>query len=138
LGWSAAAGLAGGALVPASIPVLVPVLVTDPDVRALTATVLLLVALFQPLNGAVFLLDGVLIGAGDGRYLALAGLVTTAVFLAAAAAGLALAGGTGGGLGAGGGLVALWWAIGLYMAARLAALGLRIRTGAWIVTGAVR
>jgi putative MATE family efflux protein len=132
LGWSAAAGLAGGALVLASIPVLVPVLVTDPDVRALTATVLLLVALFQPLNGAVFLLDGVLIGAGDGRYLALAGLVTTAVFLAAAAAGLALAGGTGGGL------VTLWWAIGLYMAARLAALGLRIRTGAWIVTGAVR
>lgn len=38
----------------------------------------------------------------------------------------------------GGGLVALWLAIGVWMAARLVTLGLRARQDAWLVTGAVR
>ena len=42
--------------------------------------VLLLVAVFQPVAGVVFVLDGVLIGAGDGTYLAWAGVVVLAVF----------------------------------------------------------
>ena len=43
---------------------------SDPAVRDLLAPVLLVAALGQPIAGVVFVLDGVLIGAGDGRYLA--------------------------------------------------------------------
>ena len=43
---------------------------TGADVRAaLTSNLFLLVALIQPLNGIVFVLDGLLIGARDTRYL---------------------------------------------------------------------
>jgi Na+-driven multidrug efflux pump len=76
----------------------------------------------------VFVLDGVLIGAGDMAYLALAGVVQTAAFLPSAWLVSAY----------GGGLVALWSAIGVWMAARLVTLGLRARSDAWLVTGAVR
>ncbi len=47
---------------------------------------LLIVVAQQPAAGVVFVLDGVLIGAGDQDYLALAGLATLAVFGVAAAA----------------------------------------------------
>jgi Na+-driven multidrug efflux pump len=89
---------------------------------------LVVVALLQPAAGIVFVLDGVLIGAGDMRYLAVAGVLTMAVFLPTAWLVHAL----------GGGLVALWLAIGVWMAARLLTLGLRARGDAWLVTGAVR
>ena len=42
---------------------------------------LLIVALHQPVSGVVFVLDGVLIGAGDGRYLAWAGVVNLVCFI---------------------------------------------------------
>ena len=48
--------------------------------RDLLVPVLLVAAVFQPVAGVVFVLDGVLIGAGDGRYLAWGGLVVLAVF----------------------------------------------------------
>ena len=41
--------------------------------------VLLVAAVAQPVAGVVFVLDGVLIGAGDGRYLAWGGIVVLAV-----------------------------------------------------------
>ena len=89
---------------------------------------LLVVALTQPVCGVVFVLDGVLMGAGDGPYLAWAMLGTLAVFAPVALAVPAL----------GGGLTALWWAMTLMMLTRLAFLWLRARSGRWIVTGAVR
>ena len=55
---------------------------------------LLVAALGQPIAGVVFVLDGVLIGAGDGRYLAWGGLLVLAAYAPAAllaAAGPALA-----------------------------------------------
>ena len=52
----------------------VPLFTDDAEVRALLSSVLVVAALFQPVSGVVFALDGVLIGAGDGRYLALAGV----------------------------------------------------------------
>lgn len=76
----------------------------------------------------VFVLDGVLMGAGDGRYLAWAMLVTLAVFAPVALLVPSL----------GGGLTALWWAMTLMMAVRLVTLWLRTRSGRWIVTGATR
>ncbi|GAA2719028.1 MATE family efflux transporter [Actinocorallia aurantiaca] len=97
-----------------------------PEVSALLLQALLVVALIQPLGGLTFVLDGVLIGAGDMEYLAWAGVFTLAAFLPAAR------------LVAGHGVAALWLALGWWMAVRMLTLGARARTGAWLVTGAVR
>jgi Na+-driven multidrug efflux pump len=109
-------------------PLYVPLFTPDHAVRALLSGVLLLVAAWQPVSGVVFVLDGVLIGAGDNRFLAVASVATTAVFAACALTARA----------AGGGLTGLWLAIGVFMVARLAALGLRARSPAWAVVGARR
>src|SRR5699024_8567541 len=105
----------------------------DPAVRATVGTVLLVLAAAQPLSGWVFVLDGVLIGAGDAGYLAWAGLANLVVYLPAAWAVASLAGG------GATGLVWLWVAYaGAYMAARAVTLGLRYRGNRWLVTGAAR
>jgi Na+-driven multidrug efflux pump len=79
----------------------------------------------------VFVLDGVLIGAGDGRYLAAAGMVTLVVYVPAAAAVAAWAPDGAAGLGW------LWAAFaGVFMVARAVATGVRARGTAWMVTGA--
>ena len=126
--WGAVLGCGFAAALVASRPVLVPLFTPDPAVRALLSEVLLVVALHQPLAGVVFVLDGVLIGAGDGRYLAWAGLLTLAAFVPLALAVQML----------GGGLVALWWALAGYLAARLVTLLWRARSDAWLVLGEVR
>jgi putative MATE family efflux protein len=125
--WGVAAGVATGVVVALARPLYVPWFTPDPDVQALLASALLVVALSQPVGGAVFVLDGVLIGAGDMRYLAVAGVATTLVFLPAAWLVLVLDGG----------LSALWWALTVWVVARLVALGWRASTGRWLVTGAV-
>src|SRR6478609_4698920 len=58
----------------------------DPAVRDAVGAALIVVAVSQPLCGWVFVLDGVLIGAGDGVYLAWAGVVNLLAYLPAAAA----------------------------------------------------
>jgi putative MATE family efflux protein len=103
----------------------VPLFTDDPDVRALLSSVLVVAALFQPVNGVVFALDGVLIGAGDGSYLALAGVLTLAAFLPLAVLVLVTHAG----------VVALWWAFGAFMVARLVTLLYRERTDRWLRTG---
>jgi len=126
--WGGLIGLALGVMVAAARPLYVPLFTPDHAVRVLLAQVLLLVAVYQPVSGVVFVLDGVLIGAGDNRFLAAASIATTAVFLVCAAADRA----------AGGGLTGLWLAIGAFMLARLAVLSARARTTAWTVTGVRR
>ena len=44
---------------------------------------LLVAGLLMPIGGVVFLLDGVLIGASEGRYLAWTGIVTLVLYLPA-------------------------------------------------------
>jgi putative MATE family efflux protein len=100
----------------------------DPRVIALAAFVLLFVGAMQPVNAVVFVLDGVLMGAGDMRYLAVSMVAAAALFLAAAAVLV----GTGAGLGW------LWTAVGGLMLARLVALVARVRSDRWLVVGAVR
>jgi Na+-driven multidrug efflux pump len=97
-------------------------------VTHLLLAVLVIVAVQQPIAGVVFVLDGVLIGAGDQDYLALAGLATLAVFGIAAACVHVLHGG----------LVALWIAYSVWLAARFVTLTLRARGSAWLVPGATR
>jgi Na+-driven multidrug efflux pump len=127
-GWGAVYGLVFGAVLLAVRPFLPGVFAVTPGVTGLLLAVLLVAAVQQPVAGVVFVLDGVLIGAGDQNYLALAGLAATAVFAAAALCVHAV----------GGGLVALWLAFSLWMAARFVTLTLRARGTAWLVTGAVR
>ena len=105
----------------------------DPDVRAAVAASLIVVALSQPISGFVFVLDGVLIGAGDGVYLARAGVVTLVAYLpTAAAVALWAPGGAAG-------LVWLWIAFAVvFMGTRAITLGLRYRGDRWLVTGATR
>jgi putative MATE family efflux protein len=126
--WGIACGVLFGLLVLAARPWLPAVFTSDPDVRSRLLAALIVVALLEPVAGVVFVLDGVLIGAGDMAYLAIAGVIQTAAFLPVAWLVRAY----------GGGLVALWLAIGVWMTARLVTLGLRARGEAWLVTGAVR
>ncbi|KUL45876.1 MATE family efflux transporter [Streptomyces sp. NRRL F-4489] len=126
--WGIASGLVLGVLVAAARPLFIPLFTTDPAVRGPLLLTLLVVALTQPVSGVVFILDGVLMGAGDGPYLAGAMVVTLVLFAPVALAVPAL----------GGGLVALWWAMALMMTVRMVTLWLRTRSGRWIVTGASR
>jgi MATE family, multidrug efflux pump len=120
------AGVFAGAVVLLGRPVLPDVFSNDPDVLHLAGFLLVFVAVLQPVNGAVFVLDGLLIGAGDMAFLAKAmvgaALLTAPVAVAVAVLGL--------------GIGWVWGAITVLMLARLAVLALRWRSGAWAVTGA--
>nr|WP_164540796.1 MATE family efflux transporter [Streptomyces abyssomicinicus] len=126
--WGIAAGIALGLLVVVARPLLLPLFTGDATVHDAAFPALIVIALGQPLCGVVFVLDGVLMGAGDGPYLAWAMLATLVVFTPAALLVPAM----------GGGLTALWGAMTLMMAVRLLTLWWRARSGRWIVTGATR
>jgi Na+-driven multidrug efflux pump len=130
--WGVVAGAGLAVLVAAAAPLYARVFTTDPEVRRLLIAALLVVALMQPVAGWVFVLDGVLIGAGDGRYLALASVISVAIFLPAAYAVTVVD------LSELAGQLALWASIGVWMLARLATLAVRVRSPAWLVTGAIR
>lgn len=100
----------------------------DPSVMSLIAAALIVVAVIQPLAGVVFALDGVLIGAGDTRWLAWAQMAMLVAFLPAAW--LVLDRSLG--------LTGLWWALGWFLVVRAVILGWRARGSSWLVTGAVR
>ena len=131
LEWGVLGGAALGVLVAATSGVLGGLFTSAGDVASLLPASLLVLGASVPLCGVVFVLDGVLIGAGDVRYLALAGLASLAVFTPAAvavrlwappgAAGLAV-------------LMAAF-AFG-YLGARAATLLLRARRDRWIQVGA--
>ncbi|MEU8261079.1 MATE family efflux transporter [Micromonospora sp. NPDC048999] len=102
---------------------------SDPQVRDQAMVAWPWFVALQPIGGVVFALDGVLIGAGDVRYLrnltivaALGGFLP-AIWLAY---GLDL------------GLGGIWAGLTLFVALRLVALLLRLRSGGWAVVGAVR
>ncbi|MGW1157560.1 MATE family efflux transporter [Streptomyces sp. NPDC002519] len=126
--WGISAGLALGLLVLVARPLFLPLFTSDTAVHRTALPALVLVALSQPVCGIVFVLDGVLMGAGDGPYLAWAMLLTLAVFAPVALLIPVL----------GGGLTALWAAMTLMMTVRMVTLWLRSRSGRWIVTGATR
>jgi Na+-driven multidrug efflux pump len=123
--WGLSCGVVTGVGLAAAAPFLGPLFTGDPAVHDLLVPVLLVAALAQPVAGVVFVLDGVLIGAGDGAYLAWAGLLVLVVY-----APLALLATT---------LTWLWVAFAFgFMLARAAVLLHRARGDAWLVTGAHR
>jgi putative MATE family efflux protein len=124
--WGLRCGVLTGLLLALASPVLGRLFTGDAAVRDLLVPVLLVAAAGQPVAGVVFVLDGVLIGAGDGAYLARGGVLTLVAYAPVA---LALAA-------ASAGLVAVWVAFaGLFMGARLVVLVHRARGDAWLVTG---
>ncbi|MFE5632683.1 MATE family efflux transporter [Streptomyces sp. NPDC056470] len=126
--WGVVSGVVLGALLVLARPLFIPLFTGDTTVQDTLLPALLVVAVSQPIAGVVFVLDGVLMGAGDGPYLAWAMLLTLAVFAPVALLVPTL----------GGGLTALWWAMTLMMTVRMLTLWLRSRSGRWIVTGATR
>ena len=129
--WGAWFGVITGALIGALSGVIGLLFTGDPGIAALVQPALIVLAVAQPICGVVFVLDGVLIGAGDAKYLAIVGvlnlvpfvpaLVLVAVLHPVGAAGLA------------------WLALsffGVYMLARLITLSWRVRGSAWLTAGA--
>ncbi|WP_086767015.1 MATE family efflux transporter [Streptomyces bobili] len=126
--WGIAVGVVLALLVTLARPLFLPLFTGDPGVTDAALPALLVVALSQPVCAIVFVLDGVLMGAGDGPYLAWAMVLTLAVFAPVALLLPSL----------GGGLTALWGAMTLMMVVRMLTLWLRTRSGRWLVTGASR
>ncbi|WP_432547860.1 MATE family efflux transporter [Kineococcus sp. SYSU DK004] len=129
--WGVAVGVVLGAALALAAPLVAGPFAPDEQVHHYLTAALVVVGASLPVAGWVFVLDGVLIGAGDGRYLAAAGAVTLLCYLPCALAVLALAP-------AGrAGLVWLWISFaGVYSLARLATLVHRVRTDRWVVVGA--
>ena len=126
--WGVLSGFAGGLLLWGLRDLYIPLFTSDPEVRHTLASIIVIAAICQPLNGVVFVLDGVLIGAGDGTYLAVAGVIGLAGFAPMAYSVLWFDGS----------VQALWWAFSGFMVIRFVTLVWRERSDAWLVTGAVR
>ncbi|MDO4259752.1 MAG: MATE family efflux transporter [Actinomycetaceae bacterium] len=83
--WGLWAGVAVGVVIAALSPWVPLAFGGNPTMWGLATVALLACCVGMPLGGVVFLLDGVLLGAGDNRYFAWAGIVQLAVYLPALA-----------------------------------------------------
>ena len=130
LQWGTLAGAGIGLVIAAGGWLITPLFTTDPAVRRSAAVALVVTGLMLPVAGWVFVLDGVLIGAGDGRYLAWTGVLTLLAYVPLAAAVWAWApDGVAG-------LAWLWASFaGGFMLARAVTTGLRARGTMWMVLG---
>lgn len=128
--WGVWFGVLVGAIIAALSGVLGIVFTGDPEIAALVQPALLILAIAQPIAGVVFVLDGVLMGANDARYLAIAGGLNLVPFLPALW--IISASGVDGSAGL------IWLGVaffGVYLLARLATLGWRVRSGRWVTAG---
>ena len=119
------AGVGFGAILVAVMDLLPQVFTSDELVLERVAAIWLLLALTQPLNGAVFALDGILIGAGDGPYLAWS---MVAAFVASAVVALAA-------YELEWGIVGVWAALVVLIVVRLVLMWRRFASRRWLVTG---
>lgn len=127
--WSVGAGVLLGLVAVVARGPIAAVFSTDADVRRIVGYLLLVVGATLGLAGYVYLLDGVLIGAGDGAYLAKAGVVNLLVYAPLALVALTLPTGVPA-------LLWLWGAFTLgFMGARAVTLGLRAHGDTWMVDG---
>ena len=130
--WGVWGGLLIG-LVVAGLHGVIPSLFTsDPAVREALGAALVVVGLGQAVAGYVFVLDGVLIGAGDGTWLAIGMVVTLAAYLPFLLTVRAM--------GPSGSpahdVTVLWLAFTAFMAIRAGVLGWRAHGDDWMVIGA--
>jgi Na+-driven multidrug efflux pump len=127
IGWSLVVGCAFAVALLALAGTLPLAFTSDAAVVERAHAIWPMLALMQPLAAAVFALDGVLIGAGDSRYLAgsmlLAGL---GAYVPIALLALAL----------GWGVTGVWAGLLALIGVRLVTIGWRFAGGRWAVTGA--
>jgi putative MATE family efflux protein len=127
LAWSLAAGCLFGALLLALARVLPQAFTDDPAVIERARAIWTMLALMQPAAAVVFGLDGILIGAGDTRYLAVSMLLAgVGAYIPIALLALALDWGVTG----------VWAGLLALVGVRLIALGWRFAGGSWAITGA--
>ncbi len=124
--WSLVAGIVCGLLLLAGGGVIPRAFTSDRAVLEQARELWPLFALMLPVGAVVFALDGVLLGAGDTRYLALA-MVVAALCVFVPIALLALHFGWG--------VSGVWWGLVALMAARLAALWPRLVGRSWLRLG---
>jgi putative MATE family efflux protein len=127
IGWSLGLGALLGVVMLALTWTLPNAFTGDAAVLDRAHAVWPLFALMQPLAGVVFALDGILIGAGDTRYLMWSMLVAgVGVYVPIALAALHFHWG----------IVGVWCGLIALLVARAAALGVRFAGRRWAVTGA--
>lgn len=134
LRWSLGSGVAMGVLLALTHTVL-PILFTpDQDVRNALSAALLIIAIQSPIAAVVFILDGVLIGAGDGKALAAVQVALLALYAPVAyllherAPDLIV-------LGSVTSVIVLWVSFSGFMLARMILLLWRARSDHWLVPG---
>jgi putative MATE family efflux protein len=125
IAWSTAVGSVFAVLLLPLAHVVPRAFTDDPAVLGQAAELWPYFALMQPLGGAVFALDGILIGAGDTAYLMWSMLAASVLFITLAS--LALARDWG--------IVGVWIALDVLIAARLALLWIRFIGRRWAVVG---
>jgi putative MATE family efflux protein len=125
IGWSVALGAVFAAALLVLEPALPGAFTDDPAVVGRAEAMWPLLVAMMPFNGAVFALDGILIGAGDTRFIAqamvLAGAVGVGGAIAASAAGWGIAG--------------VWAALCAFIGVRLVTCLVRFESRRWAVTG---
>ena len=130
--WGVWGGLGVGLVVVALHGVIPPLFSPDPAVQEALGAALVVVGLGQAVAGYVFVLDGVLIGAGDGTWLAWGMIVTLVAYLPILLAVRAM----GPSDSPAHDVTVLWTAFTGFMVIRAVVLGWRARHDAWMVVGA--
>lgn len=126
--WGIGGGIALALIVASASPVIPYIFTADPAVIRAGMIALLVSALCQPLAGIVYMYDGILIGANDAWYLALAGLINLVVYAPALAAAWFFAPAD-----PACALALLWGCYcGVFFLARLGTLSVRIRSDRWV------
>ncbi len=125
IGWSVLLGVGFAVLLVLLAPVLPDVFTNDGAVIARAEVMWPLLVVMMPANGAVFALDGILIGAGDTRFVAKAMVLSAAVGVSGALAAAQ----------AGWGIAGVWAALCAFIAVRLVTCLLRFRSRRWAVEG---
>jgi Na+-driven multidrug efflux pump len=127
IGWSLAIGIVLGASMLALMGVLPGAFTDDASVLDRAHAVWPLFALMAPIGALVFALDGILIGAGDTRYMMWSMLIAAAgVYVPIALLALHF----------GWGIVGVWCGLLAQLVARASMLGARFLSRRWAVTGA--
>jgi putative MATE family efflux protein len=126
IGWSVVVGTAFGVVLAALSGVIPGLFTSDHLVRERAADIWWIFVAMMPANGAVFALDGILIGAGDTRFIMWAMLAAAAVYIPIAL--LALHEGWG--------ITGVWCGLAALIAVRLLGVGARFASGRWALTGA--
>ncbi len=124
--WSVVVATAFGVVLAALGDVIPRAFTDDEAVVQQAQEIWWLFAALMPVNGAVFALDGILIGAGDTRFLMWGMLAAAAVYVPIAL--LALHQGWG--------IVGVWWGLAGLIAVRALTCGARFLGSRWVLTGA--